>query len=415
MLRIIIIISCAIGLGCLSLAYRLGGMSPSDFIDASPDKPIQTWQVAHPETLLKQSEHALEQNNPTLAKTLALEALSKNVTNGLALAQLVTIASNHQDLGLPVERLAPLAEKLWPAHIGVQAKLASYWQQQNNLPKLMNAWHIMMVRSPELRKEIYPILFKLLAYQEGVDALKTYTINPSSWWQGFFNYTAQQEQALPQLRQLYELRDNAQNPLTQSERATFINSLIKNKLWEEAYLIWLSGLNEQQLNESGFLYNGSFETLDKTTGFDWQLSKSPLFTTEIASTNGMVGQKALHLTLSGKDKINFRHISQVVKLNPGLYSFSLHTRIDNLQTGEGLRWRIRCMNEKSDILGETTALAKRAPWQELKVDFEVPTSDCSFQIVRLEASSPFVNNHFFKGSLWFDDLRITRQPPKLTP
>lgn len=409
--KLLIILLSALCLA-LSLAYRTGGMSPSDFIDASPDKTIQTWQVAHPETLLKQSDRALEQNNPELAKQQALEALSKNITNGLAFAQLVTVAAKDDKLGLDAAKLAPLAEQLWPAHIGVQIKLASYWQVQNNLPKLMHAWHILMVRAPSLRKDIYPILFKLLSYQEGLEVLKNYTENPPSWWLGFFNYTAQQEQSLSQLRVLYNLRDTDTTTLTQEERATFINSLIKSKLWEEAYFVWLAGLNENQLNESGFIHNGSFENTDKTAGFDWQFAKSPLVKTEIAATNGMVGQRALHLSLNDKDRINFRHISQVTKLNAGLYNFSARARVDNLQTGEGLRWRMHCMNDKSTLLGETPALAKRRPWEELKFDFEVPANDCTFQIVRLETSSPFVNNHFFKGSLWFDDLRITRQLAK---
>lgn len=400
-----------LGLLLLSLSYRTGGMSPSDFIDASPNKPIHKWQVAHPETLLQHSQQALKADHTELAKALALDALSKNITNGLAFAQLVAIDSQDKHLGINSDKLAPLSEKLWPAHSGVQAKLANYWQAQNNLPKLVHAWHILMVRSPSFRKDIYPLLFELLKYQEGVKILKDYAISRPSWWLGFFSYTAQQNQALRQTKLLYALSD-ADDAVSPEERAIFIRTLIKYKLIEEAYFTWLAGLNEKQLQESSFIYNGSFEVIEKNTAFDWQFSKSPLFKAEISSTHGMVGQKALHVSLNNRDKINFRHISQMIKLGSGLYSFSLRARVDNFQTAEGLRWRIRCMNDQNTLLGESLALGKRAAWQELRFDFEVPTTDCSFQIVRLEASSPFVNNHFFKGSLWFDDFRVTRQTLK---
>ncbi|WP_298609408.1 hypothetical protein [uncultured Thiothrix sp.] len=415
MIKKLLIIICAIGTASLSLAYRLGGMSPSDFIDASPDKPMglnSKLQVLHPDTLIKQAEHALEQDNPELAKELTLKALSKNITNGLAFAQLVAINTKKNSDYKDTEKLAQLAEVLWPAHIGVQSKLAEFWLQQHNLPKLIHAWHLIMVRAPEVHQEIYPILFKLLDFPETIEVLKSYTANPPSWWQGLLNYTATQEQALQQLRTLYELREHTLTPLTAEERSIFIYALVKNKLWEEAYFTWLAGLNEKQLQESGFIYNGSFEAIEKTPVFDWQYSNTPSIKITTAPTNGMIGQKALHLILTDRDRVDFQHISQITKLNAGVYTLTLNYRIDHMQTGEGLRWRIYCMNDKNTLLGESTALNKRSPWDVLKVDFEVPTSDCAFQIVRLEASSPFVNNHLFKGSLWFDGIQITRTQPK---
>ena len=122
MIKKLLIIILLIGATSLSLAYRTGGMSPSDFIDASPDKQTSNLQVAHPETLIKQAEHALEQNNTDLAKELTLKALSKNITNGLAFAELVDINNKKGIKDADTEKIAQLAESLWPAHIGVPAR-----------------------------------------------------------------------------------------------------------------------------------------------------------------------------------------------------------------------------------------------------------------------------------------------------
>jgi hypothetical protein len=84
----------------------------------------------------------------------------------------------------------------------------------------------------------------------------------------------------------------------------------------------------------------------------------------------------------------------------------MQTRIDALNNPQGLAWRVYCADETTEQLGESLPLKGRKKWDEISFDFSVPKQGCTSQIIRLEAMSKYHHEHFFKGSIWFDQLDI---------
>jgi len=409
--RLLIILGVMALIG-LSLSFRLGGMSPSDFIDASPNQLPKTWQVAHPESLIKQAQQALEQNDPAKAQTLTIKALGKNITSGLAIGQLAHIAIQQHQPEAVINKLAEYSIKLWPAYILTRAQVADYWVKQGKLDKALEAWHVIMVRAPVSQPTINPILEQLAVNSATIGLLQPYSATHPTWWNSFFSYMAANTESLVTLNTLYEMRASSETPIALVERNAYVNRLLKEELWQDAYFIWLSGLTEKQLTLSGLIYDGGFESNESNTGFDWMIDSSPTFKIEKTPVTGMKGQKALHLILYDRTRIHFSHITQRMLLSPGYYQSTLRVRVDRLQTIEGLRWRVRCINSTNTLLGESSPIKERSIWTELNFNFQVPAENCPVQIYRLEASSPYSQNHLFKGSLWFDDLQIRRQENK---
>ena len=73
-IRSVLVLMLCLGLGYLSLSYRLGGVTPGDFIDYYPEKLPEEWQTAHSGSWLKLSESALAAQDYSHAKSYALKA-----------------------------------------------------------------------------------------------------------------------------------------------------------------------------------------------------------------------------------------------------------------------------------------------------------------------------------------------------
>jgi hypothetical protein len=232
---------------------------------------------------------------------------------------------------------------------------------------------------------------------------------PPRWWDGFFAHLAKNLE-LSRLTQLYRLRVAASEPPSESEQKNYISRLIKDGLWQEANDTWFLSLTPRQMNYSGLLYDGGFESGVFNQGFGWQLSraKNPRVKPDI--TYGIKGRKALQVNLRKQSPIDFSHVSQRIMLEPGSYELALRFRTDTLKTTKGLSWRIRCIEGGKEVLGESIPLLGSNPWTSIKVSFEVPET-CSVQMLRLEATSRFRHDHFFQGSAWFDDIQINAISP----
>ncbi|PID48921.1 MAG: hypothetical protein CR991_09285 [Proteobacteria bacterium] len=413
--RIVLISFCLI-LAYASLSLRLGGVGPSDFIDTAPIEEPAWWQTSHPDTDIALSMKAMDAGDLDEAKALALRALSKNITNGNATAQLMLV---YEKQGFPEEadKLAEIAEQLWPAHAAVRTKLAEYWLRRDNLPKLLEEWHVLMIHNATLRRSVYPVLQEVANTPDIAVLLKPYAKVPPNWWNGFFNFMAAKNENLDTIRMLYQARVDSEVPLSNSERRAYVRRLMKEKLWTEAYFAWLSGLDAKALLLSGTVFDGGFESNLKNTGFDWRFAKAKGMNIQLDQTIGAKGRRALRVSFNGRKRINFRHVSQFLNLTPGeSYDLKFDYRVDRLETATaaGLSWRIRCHPNNKKIIAESDSIFKQSAWQTMITPFTVPTSDCPAQLLRLEASSRYTHEHSFKGTLWFDNISIVRAEPENT-
>lgn len=421
------LIAILLGLGYLILAYRLGGVGPNDF--TYPDytetdfkgmeglfPPIESWQVQRSQALWEQSRtfysgdinQTVNDEQLVQAKTLALKALEQDITFGNGFAQLLGIYEKLQDMDT-ASQLADIASALWPAHPQNRAYLADYWTRRNNLEKLLQEWNILLIRDPNLSKKLFPVLLQIAADPNAQHLLLPFIQQPPPWWERFFAFVAQSPEHGDLLDLLFETRRTSDSALTVRELSIYVERLIKDGFWPEAKLAWTESLVNYQVKLGGNIYDGGFEDSNYNKGgFYWRIVKHKLFTIEPNITQGMKGSKALRINLRNSvEPIKFQHISQFLVLEPKLYELKLAYKIDKLDTAEGLSWRIRCMDAKQTLLGESTPLKDRTAWSTLSIRFTVPEEEtCKAQLIRLEAASPYANKQTFNGTLWFDDLSI---------
>ena len=347
--------------------------------------------------------------SPEISEKLALSALSQNPSSGRAATYLLNLYES-EGHDVEADQVAELASKLWPAHTYTRSNLAEYWLRRDRADKLVDEWSVLLIRNRSLRKELFPLMLKMVENDDLVSLILPFAKKPPSWWNGFFGYLSG-SLSLDRLDQLYRLRVASAVQPSQSEQNSYVRRLIKERRWEDAYDTWFIALTRGQMRYGGLIFDGGFESDVYNQGFGWQLSpsKNPKIKPDI--TYGIKGRKALQITLRKQSPINFRHVWQRLILPEGDYELSMRYRTDTLKTTKGLSWRLRCVEGGAEVLGESIPLLGSNPWSSLKVNFKVPKS-CSVQMLRLEATSTYRHDHFFQGNVWFDALQISRVEPQ---
>ena len=76
----------------------------------------------------------------------------------------------------------------------------------------------------------------------------------------------------------------------------------------------------------------------------------------------------------------------------------------------GMVWRVACADGERPLGESAMILGQAANWQTFGVDFSVP-SGCRAQTLRLELDARSASEQMVSGSIWFDELALTRQAP----
>src|SRR5262249_11314245 len=150
---------------------------------------------------------------------------------------------------------------------------------------------------------------------------------------------------------------------------------------------------------------GSFDTVPSGLTFDWVITPGAGVTIDVAPVPGGEGNRALAISFE-QGRIDFRGVAELIVLAPGSYEFR------GKYTGEiigprGVKWRVACAG--GPIVGESGMVAaKTTAWKDIEFGFAVPATGCPAQYVRLDLDARMSSEQFASGTVWFDDLRITR-------
>lgn len=341
------------------------------------------------------------------AEQLALNALQNNLSSGRAASRLLELYEK-QGSDSKADEVAELSGRLWSAHTFTRSRLADYWFSRGRVDKVVEEWNVLLIRNPRLRSQLFPYLMNLINDPSADALMGQFVQSPPNWWPSFFAYLSR-ELSIDRLREVYQARVlSSVRGVSDSERGAYVSRLVKEGEWQEARDAWSGGLKPYQKKYDNLIFDGGFESGIYNQAFGWVVSRSKNPRIKPDITYGIKGRKALQVSLRKNVPINFRHVSQRLMLEPGYYELALRYRTDTLKTTKGLSWRIRCIEGGSEVLVESIPLLGSNPWSKLSVDFEVPES-CRVQLIRLEATSRFRHEQYFAGSLWFDDIEITRK------
>jgi hypothetical protein len=206
------------------------------------------------------------------------------------------------------------------------------------------------------------------------------------------------------------LKDTAAPP-TAADLGDYLYFLIQHKLYELAYYTWLQFLPVEQLESTGFLFNGSFETKPSGLLFDWAMPPGVGLTLDIAPRPEATDKHALFLEF-GQGRVDFPGVSQTVMLPPGAYRFNGSFK-GEVVGRRGLQWSISCMGGAA-IGASQMFLGAFPAWRDFEFAFTVPESGCRAQAARLVLAARSASEQLVSGSIWFDELSISRQQPNST-
>lgn len=258
---------------------------------------------------------------------------------------------------------------------------------------------------PQLVPQVTPVLARLAENQESVDALEKLLAANPPWRRAFFRAlpTNVSDVRTP-LNLFLNLRETSVPPEAGDLQA-YLNFLIAQQFAEVAYYTWLQFLPQSELTSFGFLYNGGFEAEPSKLPFDWVIGNGSGVIIDMVPPPEDQNQRALYIEF-GYGRVNFRGVTQIVVIPPGTYQLQGKYKGEILGR-RGLRWRITCIDGKR--LGESDmVLGTKPDWQRFDFEFTVPDRDCSAQQVSLVLDSRSASEQFVTGSIWYDDLQISR-------
>ena len=392
--------------GLLSWRIIVSGMAEyySQQDDRAEAVEALFWQSQQPQGLYQQALTQIESDPPAAERLLQAAAWAdpSDALVYLALADLWVKAGR-----VPAAQgLVAVADALGPMRPPVLSRSADFWLRQGQWDRVLARWSNLLLNRPENAKQLFPVLLRVAENPASRPLLQPFLEQPPAWWLQFFSYTAQKAQSSETVLALYQARRRRGDPLDKVEQQAYLDRLLRDKRWLDAYLAWLNGLDDRQLTVLGNIYNGSFELPLTSVGFDWRVLPLRGVVVETAQTYGTRGDKALHINFNGQ-RAQFRHVLQYLFLEPGQYRLRGWVRVDQLRTERGLRWTMRCAPDQPVLVASELFLGSD-DWRLFGVEFTVPESDCMAQMLRLELEGRAALDFEVEGDIWFDDLSIAR-------
>lgn len=184
-----------------------------------------------------------------------------------------------------------------------------------------------------------------------------------------------------------------------------MNFLLKNQHYELAYSTWLLFMPSELMDQTGLIFNGSFETKPSGTTFDWTIGSGKEVDVSITTHPDDDERKALYVDF-GVGRAVFPVVQERILLPPGSYQFSFLVK-GELSARRGLEWRIVCENGAQADEGKTI-LGRFQYWRRMLVSVNIPNNGCRYQYLRLVHLARSSSEQMAHGHIWFDDLSIER-------
>lgn len=389
-----------LGLLLALLAVRVAATAIAEYL--APTRPQQALAIraGQPEALLGAASARGEAGDPASARDLARRALAANPLDGRGFRELARVDEDpvHQ------RRLMELAVS------GAPRDLASRtWLLQRDVAEARHADALQQIDAvlrlrPELIKPLLPALASVVADALTRSALADVLARAPAWRPAFWSRLCGLDGVpVEAIAALARTLDGGATPLAPAERSAWLERLIRDRRWSQAYPLWVSMLPPERRVHLTNVHDGSFEFAAENGGFGWRIARVP--GAEV-SLRGAAGARALRVEFADR-RVPFRHVRQLLALSPGSWRLHGRVRADALRNERGLQWTVRCA-ESGERIAATDRYAGSSPWREFTIDFSVPEFACGAQWLQLELAARVPGEQQVSGRIEFADLRIIR-------
>jgi hypothetical protein len=298
------------------------------------------------------------------------------------------------------------------ARFSPRESYAVYWLMKQALAAgdheqvIAKADTLLRTRSPSVPL-VVPVLAQLVETNKATSGVAALLAADPPWRPSFFAALPQSITDARTPLQLFRALQSTALPASEREISSYLDFLMNNNFHELAYYSWLELLPRKKLLALSPLNNGGFEAQPSGVPFDWTLPQGSGFTAELRSSPDLEGGHSLFIGFM-HGRAEFDGVKQTTLLGPGTYS--LAGRFQGTLVGRrGLVWRVKCLG--GGRLAQSELLSGEIPqWRDFSLTFTVPPEGCRAQQIRLDLDARSASEKLVTGSMWFDDLALTRGP-----
>jgi tetratricopeptide (TPR) repeat protein len=377
----------------------IGIMQAERYAAADPQRALG-WRGGDPQALLADGLRRLELDDPAGAAASARALLAREPLEGRAF-RVLGEAEDRLGRAEMASKLYAIAADRAPRDIPARAWLAQHFLDRRDFPRALAQIDFVLRTTPERTRGINRILKNIapLVQDEAfADALTNVLLTNPPWRSQMLKLVGGFPDANSRI--LQDLRKRG--GLSQDEYATWLDGLMAQGRWGEAYARWAS----HAVATGGrlpLLYNGDFLHEPSNVGFDWRIKSVPGVLLEFSSRTGeQDGTAQLTFLNQSFPDAGLRH---PLLLYPGSYRLDMKVRGQALHSGLALRWRLECLG-KAGLLADGEPLDGSFGWRESSMAFTVPPERCPGQMLRLANPSEKGVAQRVEGTLWVDDVAI---------
>lgn len=320
---------------------------------------------------------------------LAEVALARNDPDGAAALYALSAGRDLRDL----------ASHAW---------LADHHGRHGRYREAMEHLGLLLDVHPALRGEVFPALVGFMAGPDGMEAILELLRDAPAWRRAFLVQAARELERVDPLLELHTRLRTGERPLTQAELAPVVDRMVRDGEARRAWVLFAASLPEDALPLLGNVFNASFEAEPGGMVFDWRFGRVPGALIERVQELDDQGQSITALRVEFLNRrVPFRHVSQLLVLEPGEYRLHGRVRLESLRSGPGLEWVVQCAEGGRGIAGRSERFRGTRAWSAFEARVEVPP-DCRAQWLRLQLPARVDSEQQIVGRLWFDGVRISR-------
>jgi tetratricopeptide (TPR) repeat protein len=253
-------------------------------------------------------------------------------------------------------------------------------------------------------EQALPLLAAFISHPQTMAPLVRLVGTDPSWRSQFLNVVASKVADRAVLGRFYAALQAGPHPPSQQELQPYIDRLVNDGLFKEAYAAWAETLPPDRRADPATLYNGAFQYPLSGSEFDWKIVQSLGADVDVAGGEAAVA-RTLRVEFSGA-RVDFHNVSHLMALQPGAYRLTGQVEAEALHTERGLWWRVFCVDRPDPSLGETELVAGSIPWRTFSLSFSVPATACGAQVLQLELPARVALERVIDGTVSYRNLAV---------
>lgn len=385
-------------------AWRIiGQMQAERYAKSDPQRALD-WRPAHPVALLTLAERQLKAGELDEAEATAKTLLTHEPLVGSAFRILGAVEDKRGN----VAKAFPLyqaAARRAPRDTAAQVWLAQKYLERGDFRAGLQRIDTILRLSPGRGVAIYPILMQLSQDPDFAQEMAVVLQEAPPWRRSMLAALRHPKTGNPLAAGLIMQALQGKGGLTPQEYASWLDSLMAQDRWGEAYARWAGDAIKRD-GRLPLAYNGDFEAPITDAGFDWRRIRVPGVMVHLEQSVGAPGRNAYIRFLDRR--VASAGLELPLFLQPGRYALALRMRASGLRSQLGLQWTVTCAGG-AGVVAKTDPIDGNVAWREFNATFTIPAAKCAGQKLRLVNLVGAGAGQRVVGEVWVDDVRISPQ------